>query len=544
VRGGVTNVRTSRMIVAMAAVAVLCFAAAAAASPPALRTAIDRPSDAGAAYVPGEILVKFRDGVGPAEQTRSHAALGGTVLYESPYAGFQRVAIPAGRTVPEMVEAYSRNPNVLYAEPNSICHASMVPNDPYYPYQWHFPMIGMEEAWDLQTGDPGVVVAVADTGVAYEDYGAYLQAPDLAGTSFVHGYDFVNNDSHPNDDHAHGTHVTGTVAQTTNNSLGVAGIAFNTSIMPVKVLNSSGSGTAQTLADGIYFATDNGADVISMSLSWPAGYNPGATVYNAIRYAYDHGVVQVAASGNEGVGTVSYPAAYNEVIAVGALNSAEQLASYSQYGSAQEMVAPGGDNVDRNGDGYIDGVLQQTFATNQPTNFGYYFYYGTSMATPHVSATVALLIAHGASGVENIRAILHDTAVDLGAPGWDATYGYGLVDAYAALQALGPATPVSVSDIDMSLNKRGVNYWATGTVTVVDDLGNPVEGATVYGQWSGATGDSDAGVTDAIGRVAFDSDTAKKPASGTTFTLTVIDVQKSGYTFEPGPNDTNSISVP
>lgn len=182
-----------------------------------------------------------------------------------------RLNVPKGKTVAQMVERYSRNPNVEYAEPNRIAHALMVPNDHYYPLQWHldngvYGGINVEDAWDISTGS-GVIVAIIDTGIAYEDCGLYKQAPDLASTCFVPGYDFVNDDNQPSDDNSHGTHVAGTVAQSTNNNgVGVAGVAFDACIMPVKVLGSDGSGSYADIADGIRFAADNDAKVISMSL--------------------------------------------------------------------------------------------------------------------------------------------------------------------------------------------------------------------------------------------------------------------------------------
>jgi serine protease len=401
---------------------------------------------------------------------------------------FVRVPASAGKRVEELVAEYNSRADVLYAEPNYEAHAFLVPNDTYYGFQWHFdnPSHGgvhAQDAWDVGNGS-GVVVAIIDTGVAYEDYNTggpwwrreqYYRAPDLANTIFVQGYDFVNNDTHPNDDEGHGTHVTGTVAQSTNNSLGTAGLAYGASIMPVKVLNAQGSGSYADIADGIRYAADNGADVINMSLGGSASSN---TLRDALEYAYDKGVTIVAASGNDGTGTVSYPAAYDEfVIAVGATRFDESRASYSNWGTALDIVAPGGDtSVDQNGDGYGDGVLQQTFG-NKFNDWGYYFYQGTSMATPHVAGVAALVIGNGnATTPDDVRRALEETADDLGATGRDDIYGNGLVNAFAAMN------------------------WTSGPVDnpPVVTLTAPTDGATVLGSFTVTADASDDNLVDRV----------------------------------------------
>lgn len=375
-----------------------------------------------AEFVLDEMIVKFKDDTKP----------------------FRVVKIPEGR-VKEKVREYSRRPDVVYAEPNY--YAQAFTSDPYYGYQWNFggPAsggIGMDQAWPISTGT-GAIVAIVDTGIAYENYGTYAKAPDLANTRFVQGYDFVNNDTHANDDNSHGTHVAGTVAQSTDNGIGVAGVAYDASLMPVKVLNKSGSGTYAAIALGIRYAADNGAKVINMSLGGTAG---STTLESALAYAYGKGVTIVAAAGNDGTGTISYPAAYDKyVIAVGATRYDKALAAYSNYGQSLDLVAPGGDtSVDQNGDGYGDGILQNTFnpSTKVPTAFGYYFFQGTSMATPHVAGVAALVIAHGnAVTPDQVRSALQESALDLGSAGWDSTYGYGLLDAAAALDWGGMVVP-------------------------------------------------------------------------------------------------------
>jgi subtilisin family serine protease len=311
---------------------------------------------------------------------------------------------------------------------------------------------------ELEDGSGVIFYDDVESGPGSWEPTRYQQAPDLAATHFLAGKDFVNNDDHANDDEGHGTHVTGTIAQSTDNGIGVAGAAFDTTIMPVKVLGAAGYGTYQQIADGIYYAVNNGADVISMSLG---GGSPAQTLEDAVAYAYNHGVTVIAACGNSNTPTCDYPAAYDSyVIAVGATQYDGARAPYSSYGPSLDVAAPGGNTgLDQNGDGYADGVLQQTFG-DTPVDWGYRFYQGTSMATPHVSAIAALLISTGVSGPDAVGEALESTAKDLGTPGWDQQYGWGLVDAYAALNYYHVAADFNYDGaVDFEDVARIGGYW-------------------------------------------------------------------------------------
>ncbi len=316
-----------------------------------------------------------------------------------------------------------------FVEPNVEAHALYNPNDPYYRggKQWNFEQVNAGKAWDIATKPGrGVIVALLDTGVAYENYGIFHQIPDLSETEFVPGYDFVNFDSHANDDNGHGSHVAGIVAQSTNNAYGAAGLAFKAKVMPVKVLDEYGIGNAFSIAAGIRWAADHGAKVINLSL---ATSGRSQTVEDAISYAKNRKKVTiVAASGNDGVDRISYPAAYSSVISVGATNKKKVRASYSQYGKGLDLVAPGGDRT--------AGILQQTISMDPVDTARHSFYYmwGTSVAAPHVAAAAAILISKGVTEPSDIVQVLTKTARDLGASGYDTKYGYGLLDIQAALK--------------------------------------------------------------------------------------------------------------
>ncbi len=400
-------------------------------------------------HMPGRIIIKFRPGVNESVIAQINQKSNAKIAHKSRFGNFRVLTFPESVPPQEMVNIYADNPNVEYAELDHIAHVDMTPNDPYFAYQWHldnsaFGGIGMKEAWELSTGS-GVTVAVIDTGVK-------LGGPD--GVPASGGFDFINNDSDPTDDNGHGTHVAGTIAQSTNNRVGVAGVAYGCSILPVKVLDRSGLGSYSVVAEGIYFAANAGAQVINMSLS---GALPSITLENAVAYAYSKGVTIVCSSGNQSGSTpspVGYPAAYNAYcIAVGATTYQETVAWYSNCGPALDLTAPGGDtSVDLNGDGMVDGVLQEMYSfKTKPLGWGYWLSQGTSMAAPHVSGVAALVISNRLRSTgelptpNEVRTILLSTAEDKGDPGWDPTYGWGIVDAYRALGGGEPPIPILTS---------------------------------------------------------------------------------------------------
>lgn len=280
------------------------------------------------------------------------------------------------------------------------------PNDPMYRYQWHLDQINMPTAWRRANGR-GVVVAVIDTGVTAEDSGRFRRVTDLRDVRFVAGASFVS-DGPPNDDHGHGTHVAGTIAQATNNRVGVAGIAMEASIMPIKVLDAGGSGSWASVAAGIRWAADHGARVINMSLGGP---RPSEVIRQAVEHAHSKGVVVVAAAGNTGREPVEYPAGHDHVIAVGSVRFDRSLAWYSSRGRGLDLVAPGGDTrVDQNGDGVPDGVVQNTIVPGDPSRDDYLPWQGTSMACPHVAGVAALLVGRGVRDPAVVERMLTSSA--------------------------------------------------------------------------------------------------------------------------------------
>ncbi len=407
-----------------------------------------------AAGAPGALLVDLVDGVSQEQIAELEQRYGIDLELNSRYSedAQLQIASVSERRIATLIESLRQEEVVEVAERDGLYRVplretplprqmdvevaqiqswfSYEPDDPLYQHQWHMDQISMPAAWRLNRGR-GVVVAVIDTGVAYANIGdGYRQVPDLANTRFVDGYDFVDNDDQPFDEHGHGTHVAGTIAQSTNNAIGVTGVAFEARIMPLRVLNKQGYGSYGDIADSIRYAADHGADVINMSLGGPI---PSLGIWRAVRYARSKGVVVVAAAGNTGRRGVQFPGALSQVIGVSATRYDEQITYYSSYGPHIDVAAPGGDTrVDQNGDGMADGVLQNTILPGDTSESDYLLFNGTSMASPHVAGAAALLVAEGITNPEAVERILERTAR---IEGRDADqYGAGIIDAAAALR--------------------------------------------------------------------------------------------------------------
>ena len=347
-----------------------------------------------------------------------------------------------------------------YIEPNYLVRiADTIPYDPGWGYQYGLININAPQGWDLNTGTAAVTIAIMDTGVD-------LTHPDLAA-KIVPGYDFVNDDAIPQDDHGHGTHVAGIAGAITNNTTGVAGVSWGARIMPVKVLDNAGSGTYADVAAGVIWAADQGAQVINLSLG---GDVSSSTLENAINYAYGKGVTIVASSGNDGSSFVLYPARYPPVIAVGATDSNNNYASFSNYGLEVDLAAPGV-------------AIYSTWIG------GYNYDSGTSMAAPFVSGLAAILSGmHENSSPDTIAWEMQSTALDLGPAGVDPYFGHGLIQIDQAIQLALP--PVVLSSV-----RAGVNPTNAASVNFTVTFSENVTGVDTYDFALTTTGVTEASIT-------------------------------------------------
>jgi len=478
--------------------------------------------------VPGQVIVRFKDTVKTAESsnqavTQYAANMGLTAVAGSPeremlfsiddtkfqiyanniYANNTDGAYPklhervtAGdpektrllNTLVAIMELREQ-PDILFAEPNYIRTNSKIPDDKYYGgYQWNLPMIGLPEAWDETTGSDDVIVAVVDSG-------ALMNHPDLSGRLTNTGYKFLNSgtdigadpsdpggkESQTSGSSFHGTHVAGIIAAKTNNNDGVAGITWNTKIMPVRVIGAGGSGTVYDMIQGISYAAGlsnasgiilpeaSRADIINLSLGGTGKSDIEQELFNTVR---ERGIIVVAAAGNENRSTPSYPASYEGVISVSAVNINGTRASYSNYGSNIDVAAPGGDSGDYNGDGNQDYILS-TGGDDTSGSIKYDVYTlkaGTSMAAPHVAGVAALMKSVYKDLTADEFKLLLDAGDITEKTGYEnkTYYGNGLINAYKAVAAASKlAGGEEISGLDV--NPRTVNFGATSPDWPVSD---------------------------------------------------------------------------
>jgi serine protease len=372
---------------------------------------------AAASEIAGEIAVDMRDDTTDADVAALDAlegiAMHPASVWSKTHDRLEVADVDPARE-PAILDALSHDPRVEHAEPMALYRATFVPDDPLYSTkQWHLKRVGAESAWEYTCGQ-GITVAVIDTGVACFDKGPFSRGTDLSGTRCEGGWNFVNDDAEAADDHGHGTHVAGTIAQTTNNGLGTAGLAYCATIMPIKVLSKQGFGSTANVAEGIRFAADNGAQVINLSLGGPI---KSKILEEAVEHAVGKGVLVVAAAGNSGR-SVGWPAAYPGVLAVSATDDKDKIAWFSSRGPEVGIAAPG------------VAVTQQTVCNGGKDKceiFG--TFNGTSMASPHVAGIAAMIEGMGVTDPGAVRDALTASARPKDDP---KLYGAGIVDAGAA----------------------------------------------------------------------------------------------------------------
>jgi serine protease len=440
----------------------------------ALCAALAATPAAAAPYVGDRVVVRYEDDASRAERAGVQRETG-TGFEDALPGGARTLTIEDGDSVAETVRELRREPGVKYAVPDFRLRKAQVapppqpfvPNDPgrggagndWRELQWNFagefgvnaPLAWAHTRQAGAGGGAGAVVAVIDSGVAYRDAGRFRRAPDLYRKRFVSPYDFIDEDRLPLDEDGHGTHIAGTIAQSTNNRVGVTGLAYGVKIMPLRVLDEDGNGDGTDLVRALRYAARKGADVINMSVEYTSDLKAAdiPDVIAAMRYAHDRGAVLVGVAGNGSDRRLSYPARYSGAIAVGATTIGGCLADYSNRGSGLDLVAPGGGQDTSPGNSAWDEdhcdparrsrlIYQQTLWRGV-ARFALVGFEGTSSSSPHVAAAAALVVATtrarggGKPTPAAVQERLQATARDIGAPGYDTRYGHGLLDAAAAV---------------------------------------------------------------------------------------------------------------
>jgi len=400
-------------------------------------------------HVAGELLVSPRSGISDGDLETTYKGYGGQKIRVLPQIRVHHIQVPAN-ALDAVESALRRNPKIAFVEKNFVAQANLVPNDPSFVNQWHLQKVSAPAAWDLTTGSSAVKVAVIDSGVDPAH-------PDLVN-KLVPGYNFLGGStSDTHDVYGHGTAVAGVIGADTNSGIGVAGLGWNSSVMPLVVVSSSNIATYADIASAINYAADHGAKVINMSLG---GTSYSSTLQSAVNYAWSKGVVIVAAAGNNSSSAGFYPAALNNVVAVSATESNDTLSSFSNFGSWITVSAPGN---------YI-------FTTNNGGGYGNW--QGTSFASPQVAAVAALLFAKNPSlSNQQVVDLIRNNADDLGAAGFDTSFGWGRINAYRAIQAV-QSTP----NLSVSITSPVSNSSVSGTVNVTTSVSSqaPVSRVDLY----------------------------------------------------------------
>lgn len=372
-------------------------------------------SSVGVDTIPGQILVDMKDNVSESDIKELADSVGITLSESNDVAHEYKYEAADVDPAKEdsVIARLQSDSRVEHAEPMTKYHALFMPNDPMYKDQWGMHRVGVESSYGMSCG-AGVKVAVVDTGVRCMEAKGVTRLSDLAKCES--GYDFTSNKPIANDGNLHGSHVSGTIAQSTHNNLGGVGVAPCATILPVKVLSDSGSGTSEGVASGIRYAVDQGAQVINMSLG---SDSPSDVIKDAVNYAHDKGVTVVCAAGNSGSKT-GFPAGYKNAISVSAIDQNDTIAKFSSRGKI-EVAAPG------------VGILQQTICEDDPKSDGCYMSLnGTSMASPFSAGVASLIVSSGITDPDAVRAKMQSTADKKD----DAKlYGAGIVRADSAVRS-------------------------------------------------------------------------------------------------------------
>jgi thermitase len=412
-------------------------------------TALSQTTLPHGSHVEGELLISPRAGVSDSDLEGIYKGYGGRKLRALSQSNVHHIQVPA-HALENIERALRNNPKVSFVEKNFVAQANFAPNDPNFPNQWHLPRVSAPAAWDLTTGSSSVTVAVIDSGVDPAH-------PDLAG-KLVGGYNYLGGStSDTHDVLGHGTAVAGVIGANTNNQNGVAGLGWNTTIMPLVIVSSSNYATYADLAAAINYAADHGAKVINMSLG---GTSYSSTLQSAVDYAWSRGLVIVAAAGNNSSNAGFYPAALNNVVAVSATDGSDNLASFSNFGNWITVAAPG------------------TYIQTTNNGGGYGNWQGTSFSAPQVAALAALIFAKNPALTNSqVVNILKNNSDDLGAGGFDTTYGWGRINAFRAVEAA-----QGVVNLSVAITAPADNTQVSGLVTVTTSVSssNPVARVELY----------------------------------------------------------------